>query len=67
MKPIKNSANIMETTFCNPKDIPQEYLNDSSRFVIRNGQLVDILQYNKRVKRNWKPRKSYLKKHNKIS
>lgn len=53
---MKNSANIMETTFCNPKECPKEYLNGAD-MVMRNGQWVNITAHNQRVNRKWKPKK----------
>lgn len=58
---VKNSANIMETTFCNPEDCPKEYTQDKTLAVFRNGKWVNILEHNKKTNKKYRHKK--LKKY----
>lgn len=55
---MKNSANIIETTFCNSKDTPKEYLDDAPIMIYRNGEYKPLIEHNKKANKRYRPKKN---------
>lgn len=57
---MQNSASIMNETFGDPKETPENYLNNPA-MIFRNGQWIPLHVYNKRVNKKWKLKKKLMK------